>query len=336
MRVRYWSRTLAWLVVVGVVLELGSRVAVGVSEPVRVDPRYGRLPEPGLATVQSKEGFARARTNELGHFDAPMPATPPPDGILVIGDSFTEARQVATEARFTDRLGARLARRVYNVGHSGWSPLNAIRFLEAERARFAPATTIVQISGSDLADLASPRRLHLAEAADGFAIVPSASDRTRGRGRIARLRAVLAGSAFLDNAFEGALALTSPEDEEGPGAPPCARPDPLAVRALPWVVARLRDVAPDVRLLYLPNLDYHAACTDRCALARSFVVAAALTAGVPLVDPTSSMCAAFARTRQPLHGFWNTVPGTGHLNDAGHAVVADVLAAALGARGGEP
>ena len=50
-----------------------------------------------------------------------------------------------------------------------------------------------------------------------------------------------------------------------------------------------------------------------------------------MVDVTPALCARFAETHQPLHGFWNTVPGTGHLNAEGHAVVARQLADALGA-----
>jgi hypothetical protein len=72
-----------------------------------------------------------------------------------------------------------------------------------------------------------------------------------------------------------------------------------------------------------------ALCVDTCAGAADAWKHAASDAHVPLVDVTAALCKRFHETGQPLNGFWNTIPGVGHLNAEGHEVVAAELAAAL-------
>jgi len=321
--VPFWARTCGYLVVVVGVLEVLCRLFIGVAPPERYDARYDKISEPGRWVVHSTEGFSRGRTNELGFLDAAVPRPPPADGILVVGDSFTEARHVDQAARFTNRLEKRLARRVYNAGHAGWSPLNAIGFLAAEKATLAPSTVIVQVSGNDLQDIVSRKRPHVVEPAPGaFAVeLPKRA----AEGTAARVKAILFRSALVAAATSSALQLLAGgRDNDATGS--CAAPDPRAVRALPWIAGELRRGHDDVHLLYLPMLDYHAGCVDRCAAARDLFARAAAGAGLAFVDATPALCERFRATGQPPNGFANTVPGTGHLNAAGHAVVAGVLA----------
>jgi lysophospholipase L1-like esterase len=329
--VRFWLQTLALLGAVLVAFEVLCRLLIGHAPATRFDPHYDRLPRPDQPVVQSSEGWSRARTNELGHLDRAMPSPPPPDGILVVGDSFTEARQVAMAERFTDRLGEWLHRRVYNVGHTGWSPIHALSFVAAERARFAPATVIVQISGNDFEDLITAKRPHVERTPSGLAIVWPRRDKHGTAKRITQLRETVERSALAGDAMTALLTLfkgTAAVDEGGESGNQtiCEKPDPLVAEAIPWLFGELKKTHPDVRLLYLPMLDYHAGCIDRCAAGRALYAAAAAGQGLRMVDVTPALCARFAQTRQPLHGFWNTVPGTGHLNAEGHAVVARQLA----------
>lgn len=322
---RFWGQTFALLIALFAVFELACRFLLGWSPMSRNDARYGQVMAAEQWVVQSREGFARERTNELGNLDAPMAAAPPRDGILVIGDSLTEARQVSRAARYTDRLGALLGRRVYNVGHSGWSPLNAIAYLDAEKAKFQPALTVVQISGNDFEDMVNrKRRLHVLERNGTYSIgVPSRGERGFSQH--------LEHSAFALLAFDRATAIIAGGGNEAAGSS-CETLDPQATRALPWVLGELKRAAGNVILLYLPVLDYHHGCSDRCATARALYVATAAAANIPLVDATAAICREFATTRQPLHGFWNTVPGSGHLNAEGHAVLATLLAERVGVK----
>ena len=332
---RFWLQTSVWLITLFAGFEVLSRLFIGDAPRTHIHPDYDRVTMPHEQVVQSREGFARGRTNELGHLDAPMPRPLPPDGILVIGDSLTESRQVAAAERFTERLGAALGRRVYNAGHTGWSPLNAIGLLRADLPAFAPGTVIVQVSGNDLADMAARRRPRVVEQGGGFAVRWPNRGKPGG-GALTRVRETVSRSAFAENLIARTLELVSgdgPGDDGGGGAASCDSATPLVVRALPWVLGQLKALHPDVRLLYLPRLDYHAGCVDKCAGAARLWRDAARGAGVPMVDVTGAMCRRFRATRQPLNGFWNTEPGIGHLNGEGHAVVAGELAGALGAGG---
>lgn len=332
---RFWLQTLAYIAVLFAGLEVASRLALGHAPFERFDKRYDRLTAPHQPVVQSSEGWSRSTTNELGHLDEPMPTPLPPDGILVIGDSYTEARQVRRDDRYTERLGAQLHRRVYNVGHTGWSPLNALALLRAERATFAPKAVVVQISGNDLADIVAKRRPHVVERADhtGYDIALPPREKGGLGAKITQARLMASHSALAGNIIVSALTLLhgGKDDEGGKAETSCAAPAPLAVAALPWLFESLDKAAggPDLVLLYLPQLDYHAGCVDRCAASRELYRRTAEQAHIPFVDPTPAMCSEFARTRQPLNGFWNTVPGSGHFNARGHAVIADALAAAL-------
>lgn len=325
---RFWLQTLGYLALLFAGLEVASRLALGHAPLERFDKRYDRLPAADQPVVQSAEGFSRGRTNELGHLDDPMPKVLPPDGILVIGDSYTEARQVRRPDRYTDRLGTALGRRVYNVGHTGWSPLNALAFLRTERATFAPKTVVLQVSGNDLADIVAKRRPHLVEVPGGFDYKLPPREKQGMSARLTHLRLAASRSAVAGAIIVAAATLLHDEDD-GKSETSCAAPPPLAVRALPWLLGQLVAAHPDIRLLYLPQLDYHHGCVDRCAASREVYRREAAAAHVPFVDVTAPMCAEFARTHQPLNGFWNTVPGSGHFNATGHAVIADALAAEL-------
>jgi hypothetical protein len=329
--VKFWLQVLAWLALLFGGLELASRRWLGHAPREQYDPQFDRLTAPDQVIVWADEGWSRSRTNELGHADAPMPATPPPDGILVIGDSYTEARQVSRDERFTDRVGRALGRRVYNVGHTGWSPLNALGFLQSpELAKFAPKTVVVQISGNDLGDMVTKSRPHLVGDAAPYTVQLPPREKKGMAARLNQLRLSVSRSAVAGNLVVAALKLFQGGKGEGDaGAVGCNAPDPRAIAALPWLFDSLHRAHPDVRLLYLPQIDYHHGCVDECAASRHAFELAAATAQLPLIDTTAPICARFAETHQPLNGFWNTVPGTGHYNAEGHEVIAGVLAAAL-------
>jgi lysophospholipase L1-like esterase len=335
--VRFWLHTAALLLATSAILELASWRWLGVPLRLRFDPRYDQIGEPDRLAVQSTEGFSRGRTNELGHLDVAMPSPVPPDGILVVGDSYTEGRQVAMDERFTSRAAARLHRHVYNVGHAGWSPINTLAFLRAELPSFQPSTVIVQVSGNDLEDIVSPRAPHVVDGNGGLTIVlPDRSKRGLGAW-ITRAREAVSRSALVGDVIAAAITVArGQQDEAAAGGDHCDKLDPLAIKGVEWLVAQLATTHRDVRLLYLPALDYHAGCVDRCAPARALFERASAARGLRLIDASAAICRRFATTHQPLNGFSNTVPGMGHFNREGHEVIADELQRELAARPSGP
>lgn len=326
---KYWLQVLAYGFAMFIGLEVLCRLFIGHSPAMGFDSRFDRITLPNQPVVHSSEGFSRGRTNELGHLDAPMPVPVPANGILVVGDSYTEARQIAREERFTERLEALLNRRVYNVGHTGWSPVNALAFLVAERARFAPSTVIVQVSANDLSDIVASKRPHVTRGMQGFEIVIPKRTKAGLAEKITTVReAISSRSAFGGQAIVALWSLFNGKDVDGEGgeAKTCAAPTPFQVDAMAWLVAELSRAHPDVRLLYLPDLDYHAGCIDRCVASRRMFELVAEARGVRFIDVTSAMCERFTETRQPLHGFRNSIPGAGHVNAEGHEIIARQVA----------
>ncbi len=322
-RLRFWLTLFGQLTLLFVVGEIAARLVLDQKPNQRLDPRYGVIPLGDQLVVHSSEGFSRSRTNRFGHFDSDTSMPARADGVLVVGDSFTEARQVPLSARFTERLQVETGRPVYNVGHSGWSPVNASAFLEAETANFAPSATFVQISGNDVADFFDKRRLRLREVDGSFQIDSKQRPlRVAGWRRLVR-HSVLAESLIM----AGAAVLFSGDGEAGDaGGNACERMTDKQARAARWVVGQLARAPIPPALLYLPSLDYRAGCRDVCVVARNEFALAALDAGIAFIDTTPGLCAAFERTGQPANGFWNTRPGTGHLNELGHRVVAETIA----------
>jgi len=143
------------LAVAFAVAEAGLR-ALGVSYPEfhRLDADLGWAPRPGVAGWWTREGRAYVRFNSAG-FRGPETAPERPPGtyrIVVLGDSFTEARSVAETATFTAVLGRALAacpalsgRRIeaLNFGVSGYGPLQELLRFEKRAAAFAPDLVVV-------------------------------------------------------------------------------------------------------------------------------------------------------------------------------------------------
>ena len=92
---------------------------------MRYHPEVGHLYVPGLvARMPHERGGYVIRTNEQG-FRSNVPFEPRRDGtprILVLGDSFTDGQGCDNHERFTDLLADMLGASVYNYGISGSAP----------------------------------------------------------------------------------------------------------------------------------------------------------------------------------------------------------------------
>ena len=91
------------------------------------------------------------------------------------------------------------------------------------------------------------------------------------------------------------------------------------------MLVQLREVyGPGITILYVPQFDYFGDTTAQTDTER-LVQRTASRLGVGFVDVRYALSRRYDQTRQPLNGFANTVPGTGHWNAAGHKVIAAEL-----------
>jgi lysophospholipase L1-like esterase len=137
--------------IVGLMLgEVALRLA-GVSYPVFdiYDDELGIKLKPGKKGWYRKEGEAYLEINSLGYRDVEHDLEAPPDTfrIAVLGDSFTEARQMPIEDTYWDRLGKGLADcaaldgrnvEVLNFGIGGYSTTQSLLAYDLDARRFKP------------------------------------------------------------------------------------------------------------------------------------------------------------------------------------------------------
>ena len=125
----------------------------------RPDRDVGWALVPGIrreaAVCRGTETVARhvVEVNALGQRDRPRTyaRTPGRRRVLVLGDSFVEAMQVALEETFSARLEGQLGVEMLNAGVSGYSTDNELRAFAARGARYAPdAVLLLVYVGNDV------------------------------------------------------------------------------------------------------------------------------------------------------------------------------------------
>jgi hypothetical protein len=125
-------------------------------------PVFGRFHVPGFdGWVRSREFTSRVTINALG-LRGPERAYEKPTGtqrILMLGDSFTEAAQVAERESTVSRLEAGLNARgagryeVLNAGVGGWGTGQQLVYLREEGYRYQPDLVLVMLYlGNDIFD----------------------------------------------------------------------------------------------------------------------------------------------------------------------------------------
>lgn len=302
------------------------------------DKRYSWITPPYARIVHSAEGWSTTRTNSMGLLDDELRV--PRTGVraVLLGDSFTEALQVARRDNFGSVAERQMpGLEVVSVGYSGRSPVEYADWLEEYGPRLAPDIVIVQLNDGDLADLLMPA----AQARLAAAAAPPSGPPPEGR--LARLsRLVLRNSSLVTVAWRRMKQLATDERAQlarrlhgagvsaaGPASTVLAV-DPRLPSLMDMLHRRIAAHAPKLIYLYIPTIDYFGPrFSYGDPQAAAFYHAFAARNRVTLLDPFDRFRAEFARTGQPLHGFPNSVMGRGHINAVGHRVLGEQLARAI-------
>ena len=306
------------------------------------DPRYLWVYSPHARLVHSTEGWSVRHTNSMGLLDDELRVPRARVRAVLLGDSFTEALQVAQDVDFESVAERRMpGLEVVSVGCSGRSPVEYADWLDEYGPGLTPDVVIVQLNDWDLADVVSASSLaRQAAVARGGAKPTVVAERP---GLLKRLwRQLQRNSALATLARERIRLLSEGErtqlakrlhgtDGTAAGsAPPTCVGDPRLPALLDALHRRIAAHAPKLIYLYLPSVDYFGPRLDYGEpQVAAFYRAFAARNRVTLVDPIDQFRAEFARTGQPLHGFSNSVMGSGHMNAAGHRVVGERLARAI-------
>jgi hypothetical protein len=131
--------------------------------PYRFVPDVGTTFEPGklIKSTDGMEYWASMRANSLGFADA-EPKLPKPEDtfrILIVGDSFVEAIQVALEQKVQTVLAESLRKKhpdkkldVVALGMSGAGQINELPFYERSRRELAPDLVILVFVNNDFSN----------------------------------------------------------------------------------------------------------------------------------------------------------------------------------------
>jgi hypothetical protein len=258
--------------------------------------------------------------------------------VLVLGSSFAEALQVSPSDGFAAIAESKIADSEFvNAAQSGWSPAPALLLLRRVYPELRPDFVVLQVSNVNAFEggavqmerdgetgwrIAPPRlrsesELRLKEATDGIsrrsALVTMLLQRANEvqSDQRTRLRARFLGETskapFSTNAD-----LAGRED------------------AFRWVLRQMVEVTDRIIVLYVPVLEYGVErCTNTSEADAAVIHRVTEQLGLAMIDPTEAFCDAYLRTKQPLHGFDNAIMGEGHLNEAGHRVIGEMLARSI-------
>ncbi len=321
------SRAAAGALVGFVVANIVVATTVSYAPARRVDPVLGNVRRAGLF-VSGTEGYCATRLNSMG-FRAPEPSDVRgfPERVLFLGDSITEAYQVMDDETFVLRVEKALSsrgRRVacVNAGVAGAGPADYLYLAPTLQAAYAPTQVVVQLADADFGpSLTSTRSVRWLEPGDGDWTVRIANEQSVA-GWLRELGPRVPAAYYIYQKIWKDAALEASDTSPAQFAVTEYSADP---RIVEWVVAKLRDeYGSDLLVLYIPQIDWLGDTTVPTAT-ETLVHDVCDRVGVGFIDVRGALSARYAETRQPLNGFANTVPGNGHLNAGGHAVVATEL-----------
>lgn len=331
-----------WLVALLAIAELVVRTWIQSPSPRPNPPRLWVDRQPFSRIVQSIEGYNVSRVNSLGLVDDEPRVPRAPIVALVMGDSYAEALQVARAENFSNVAERSLPELdVINLGRAACYPVNYAFELPRMYARYRPDWVVVQVNDGDVRELLDPALFARVRAEiqnfarDSVALSapvpwPTAFSRFLVResalAYFAKFRLALLADKERARLAKKLLGGRRGEYLESLSGPV----DPHAGVLLDSLYREMTRVTPRILFVYIPDVDYFSrppapGFPDR----RAFFHAFAARTGATLIDPTDALLADFARTRQPLHGFQNSILGLGHINARGHRIVGELLARAI-------
>ena len=319
-----WPGLICGVAAAIVVSELGTRAFYG-------EPHTRRM----VTVRQYAEGISHAhyvRDDPQQNYNWRLTGNPPIEGapeILIVGDSYVNARQVADDAT----MGTLIERRsraegspinVRQYGIPGGSPPAYAAAARALLARWNPAWVVVVLPTNDLTDQplnSAPFWRMRIGPGDSVEIypVPQPLGPPTVFGRIMnRLKRPSMLVRLLADRWE---LLHTPQR---PPRPRGTLDEDQRVTMVPQAAVSLLARAYGDRLLILHLPEITRQSSRRITQPEVRLEEACLKAGIPYVSARDVLIR--ARDRFVLwRGFRNTTPGDGHLNATGHRLVADAL-----------
>ncbi len=310
------------LVVWEVILENSVlREPGGINSPI-----LGRIMKPGIY-LQGTEGYCKTWINSLGMRGPEIvPKTAAEYRILALGDSHTEALEVSDDKTFVHLLQTRLARnsgrqiRTINAGNNGASPAYYIHLSNFYHSSMNPDYVIIEIFEDVIAHMFDKtREFYVKKEGAEYVTVANFRDYYIWQ-MFPPLKVIKPFVAF--STFKIALdkipMMLEQHRNHGASAGQECTPAVDYADIIDWTIETLKNEYPKMAILYL-TLNKSESNIE------VLMKGSANKYGIDLLNTRDAFSYYYQSHCQPVNGFDNTMPGTGHINEIGHAIVADCL-----------
>ncbi len=292
------------------------------------DAQLGYLRAPGVtrSTGESPPAVSTWTTDGLRR-KTPPDATRP--RVLVLGDSFTDAAMIDDGNVYTDRLQTELPQYEFlNAGRVSMSSADYVAFAPVYKERFRPRWTVIQMSPNDLAEDAfdKPDLCHFSVSSDGELVLhPVVPPHKRGLTYWLRERSMF---AFFLWVRYGMYRLGLSQEKPLFRA---ARPPPVTRAAPDYPVEAVMDrlaAAYEERVTFAFIVSYVPEAPTEETPEERRIFARCKARGYSCVS-TRAGYARFSEEGRAPFGFETSQFNVGHMNEAGHALLARVVAEEL-------
>lgn len=304
-------------------------------------PILGRINKPGIE-VQGKEGFSRTKINSFGmRGEEILPKAQGEYRVLFLGDSYTKAAQVLDNNTYAHLLQEKLSKKSklkiksINSGRDGSSPAQYIQLANFYNAEIQPDVVVVQINDLDFTEdmLNQERQFYVVQEKNTFKPVyvkHFTSDNPVSKiflKKLPQLSFLLEYSIARVGGDNVGKLLTAKESMSAVANDKFQQRDLKQHDTLVnWTVQELQNKYHEkLVILYLPFIDYHNLTKSPSHL-ETVLAEISKKRGVKFVNMRRDFLEYYKIHRQTAYGFNNTEPGTGHLNEIGHALTAENLA----------
>jgi lysophospholipase L1-like esterase len=295
----------------------------------------GGAPASSGHAVWSYDGFSRTFFSPEG-FRSPYSLPPKGASILVIGDSFAAAQQVADHETFPSVAQQILQEKgitttFYNKGIAGGAPPRYIAYSSNYLLNLDPNLVIVQLGERDFtADYPGNR---------GEFLTPwngrqfSVEENPRFNKRLSIISGLPGSKQILSLSMTSIARRIVPVLLGLRKGRPFRRPakGELPVRTeeyVHWTIKQLKQAYPEMIVVYVPQVDYFNPENPPPKL-EDFIEAACAEHGVSLINAREDYLELLRTSGFISHGFANTIPGEGHINKHGHELIGRTLAGVL-------
>ncbi len=277
------------------------------------------------------EGFSWLSMDQNG-FNNGYPAADAVD-ILLMGSSHMEAVNIPPDKNVGYLLNERLEKEAglytYNIGVSGHTLYHCAKNMEAAVDTYHPSVVAVETSTVELDTTAMEKVL-----AGSYPKLKSYDS-----GLLYQIQRIPSIKWLYKQAGDLSFPAAA---SAAPPAPSWDKDRVAYAAALDGLLAQMKAAADrsgaDLILFYHPTLRLNAdgsASVDTPAEALALFASLCEENGVVFLDMTADFLENYRLAHTLPHGFSNTPVGTGHLNETGHALVADRLCGAIAALKGQ-